>query len=146
MVCKHLLVLLVLPATLHAVAADSNPLTIETGTKLYERCKTAIDVLRGTTRMDSDEKFIASTTCISYIDGFREGHNVTAGLLAGRSKGAAVTEHDIVTFSLYCDGRAVSNGDVAQAVVGYLEKYPEKRRSRPGVVLVEVLRSLTPCR
>jgi hypothetical protein len=144
MIRNLLLILLALPVTQHATA-DSNPLTIEPGAKLYERCKTAIDVLGGKTRMDTDEKFIASTTCISFIDGFREGHNVSAGLLAARSKGAAVTEQDIIRSGLYCDGRAVSNGDVAQAVVTFLEKNPQKRQARPGLVLVEVLRVLAPC-
>lgn len=129
-----------------ANASDSNrTMSIVTANDLYEKCKSAVEILQGAA-VGEDKRVIESATCLSYITGFRDGSNTSTAYFAIKMKGTSISAQDIRDVSIYCDNTNVTTGAIAKAVVNILEKSPEKRKMMAGVILMQIMKAGMPCK
>jgi len=127
-----------------AIAASPNPMAIETGADLYDRCKPAVEIIQGAA-IGTDERVLNTAACFSYITGFRDGGSFSAGFIAAKRKSGPVTEKDVIDGSAFCWKAGYDNGTVATSVINFLDRNPRRRKQPAGLVLMLVLRTEAPC-
>jgi hypothetical protein len=94
----------------------------------------------------------AKIACGMYIIGFREGHLTGMYSAAGIILGSAVIDRkrsmdeDYQRFSYFCLPSAVTNGQVIEVFVKYVNEHPEKLHLSSSTQLTDALLQYFPCK
>ena len=141
---RMFLAVLLLVVTTAGRAAEGNPMVIESGRDLYVKCTALREIMTGSPAIEGD-RVVLSAACLNYIDGFRNGHVFTSAHTAQRNKKGAITGSDVRKAQFFCASANVTNTELVDAALSYLNKRPEKRDSPAGLVLMIALREAFPC-
>ena len=132
----------VLAAIVLGGAVMSEAFAFDDAAELRTTCEDNVKCFYEPDSCSSDERFLA-IQCISYIDGFRDGHNY--GMFEGAQRPSLTFEEISQQHGIVCVPQKASNIQLVEVFIKFINEYPEYLHQEPEAALYLSWLEAFPC-